>query len=677
MESSMSRYSAALALPVALLAPVLLLGKKHQAPAADEHKRALHALNRLTFGPRPGDVQRVEAMDVDKWIELQLHPEKIDDSALASRLDPLRTLRMSTREMVEDFPPQPLIKAVADGRQSLPSDPQERAIYQAQLPRYQQKQEQQAALQSASSDSGANASDDERAQRRQERMDARADAEQILTLPPDQRMAAILRLPSEQQQVLLRSLPPNERENLLTGLDARQRETVMALQNPQQVVSQELMAGRLLRDIYSQRQLQEVMTDFWLNHFNVFIGKGADRYLLTSYERDVIRPRALGKFKDLLVATAESPAMLFYLDNWLSVGPDSDVARGIPARRNSPLRPRARMGPFGPRVGLGMPFPRPQRPRRNPGKQNRKRSSGLNENYARELMELHTLGVNGGYTQQDVIEVAKVFTGWTIQQPRQGGGFHFDERMHQPGDKLVLGHRIKQGGEGEGLKVLDLLARTPATAKFICTRLAQRFVSDNPPPALVARMQSTFLKKDGDIREVLRVMFGSPEFWAPEAYRAKVKTPLEFVVSAVRATGAEVDDLQPLLQFLNRMGEPLYGCQPPNGYSMMAEAWVNSSALLNRMNFALALATGGLPGLNVSSQQMLGLPDAAPDAQMVLAQLENHMMDGDVSPQTHATISSQLDDPKITQRRLDDPPRSPNVGMIAGLLLGSPEFQRR
>src|SRR5690242_2890426 len=208
MESSMRRYSAALALPVALLAPVLLLGKKHQPPAADEHKRALHALNRLTFGPRPGDVQRVEAMDVDKWIELQLHPKKIDDSALASRLDPLRTLRMSTREMVEDFPPQPLIKAVADGRQSLPSDPQERAIYQAQLPRYQQKQEQQAALQSASSDSGANASDDERAQRRQERMDARADAEQILTLPPDQRMAAILRLPSEQQQVLLRSLPP-------------------------------------------------------------------------------------------------------------------------------------------------------------------------------------------------------------------------------------------------------------------------------------------------------------------------------------------------------------------------------------------------------------------------------------------------------------------------------------
>ncbi|HKW26368.1 MAG TPA: DUF1800 domain-containing protein, partial [Terriglobales bacterium] len=580
----MRRYVAAIALLAGLLAPVLLLGKKHQLPVEDEHKGALHALNRLTFGPRPGDVQRVEAIGVDKWIELQLHPEKIDDSGLAARLEPLRTLRMSTREIVENFPPQPLIKAVADGKQPLPSDPQERAIYQAQLQRYQQKQERQAALQPTSSDSSANANDDEGAQRRQERMDARANAEQILNLPSGQRMAAILRLPPDQQQVLLRSLPANERENLLSGLDARQRETVMALQNPQQVVSQELMAGRLLRDIYSQRQLQEVMTDFWLNHFNVFMGKGADRYLLTGYERDVIRSRALGKFKDLLVATAQSPAMLFYLDNWLSVGPDSDAARGIPARRNPQLRPRARMGPFGPRVGLGMPFARPPRPRRNP--QNKKRSSGLNENYARELMELHTLGVNGGYTQQDVIEVAKVFTGWTIEQPRQGGGFHFEERMHQPGDKLLLGHRIKPGGEGEGLKVLELLARSPATARFICTKLAQRFVSDNPPPALVARMQSTFLKKDGDIREVLRTMFRSPEFWAPEAYRAKVKTPLEFVASAVRATGAEVNDPQPLLQFLNRMGEPLYGCQPPNGYSMMAQAWVNSSALLNRMNFA-------------------------------------------------------------------------------------------
>lgn len=667
------------ALVLTLLAPLLLLGRKHPAPAADERQRALQALNRLTFGARPGDVERVMAVGVDKWIDLQLHPEKINNDALAARLDPLRTLRMGTREMVEDFPPPPLIKAVANGRFPVPSDPQERAIYAAQLVRYRQKQDQQqtAALQPASSNSGPNgASDDLRAQRHQERQEARADAEQITSLPPDQRLPAILRLPEEDQQMLLRSLPPNGRQSLLSGMDARQRETVLALQNPAQVVTQELMAGRLLRDIYSQRQLQEVMTDFWLNHFNVFAGKGVDRYLLTSYERDVIRPHALGKFKDLLIATAQSPAMLFYLDNWLSVGPDSDVARGIPARRTPPLRPRVRMGPFGPRLG-GVPFPPPPRSRRIPRRPGKNRNSGLNENYARELMELHTLSVNGGYTQQDVIEVAKVFTGWTIQQPFRGGGFFFNPRMHQPGDKMVLGHRIRQGGEEEGLKVLDMLARNPATAKFICTQLAQRFVSDNPPPALLARMQSTFLKKDGDIREVLRAMFRSPEFWAPEAYHAKVKTPLEFVVSAVRASGAEVNDPQPLLQFLNRMGEPLYGCQPPNGYSLTAEAWVNSSALLNRMNFALALASGRLPGVEVGLQQLLGMPDVASDPRLVLAQLENHMLDGEVSPQTQATIIRQLDDPLVSQRRLDDPPRPPNVGILAGLLLGSPEFQRR
>ena len=286
------------------------------------------------------------------------------------------------------------------------------------------------------------------------------------------------------------------------------------------------MQAKLLRAIYSERQLEEVMTDFWFNHFNVFIGKGADRYLVTSYERDVIRPHALGKFEDLLVATAKSPAMLFYLDNWLSVGPDSDIARGIPQesayhasrRRALPARRRAQV------KGKG------------------KAQSGLNENYGRELMELHTLGVNGGYTQQDVTEVARVLTGWTIDQPQKGGGFKFEERMHEPGDKIVLGHKIKQHGEKEGMEVLHMLAHHPSTAHFICTKLAMRFVSDDPPPALVDRMAQTFLKKDGDIREVLKTMFKSPEFWSDDAYRAKVKTPLEFVVSAVRATGADVTD---------------------------------------------------------------------------------------------------------------------------------------
>ena len=315
------------------------------------------------------------------------------------------------------------------------------------------------------------------------------------------------------------------------------------------------------------------MTDFWFNHFNVFIGKGADRYLLTSYERDVIRPHALGKFEDLLVATAQSPAMLFYLDNWLSVGPNSDVANGIPKRKQLQLAQAASITA-------------------DQCSQAKGKRNGLNENYGRELMELHTLGVNGGYTQKDVTEVARVFTGWTLKQPRQGGGFTFEERMHEPGDKIVLGHRIKPKGEKEGREVLHLLAHNPSTAKFICTKLAMRFVSDDPPPALVDRMAQTFLKKDGDIREVLKTMLHSPEFWAPEAYRAKVKTPLEFVVSAVRASGAEVNDAMPLARQLQNMGMPLYGMQPPTGYSMKADAWVNSSALLGRMNFALALTTG-------------------------------------------------------------------------------------
>ncbi len=348
------------------------------------------------------------------------------------------------------------------------------------------------------------------------------------------------------------------------------------------------------------------MTDFWFNHFNVFIGKGADRYLLTSYERDVIRPHALGKFEDLLVATAQSPAMLFYLDNWLSVGPHSDFALGIPPRPVYASRRR-------------FPPQRPPRPKAN--------RSGLNENYGRELMELHTLGVNGGYTQKDVTEVARVFTGWTLKQPREGGGFYFDERKHEPGAKVVLGHRIKTVGEKEGREVLHLLARNPATAKFICTKLAVRFVSDNPPPALVDRMAQTFLKKDGDIREVLKTMLQSPEFWAPDAYRAKVKTPLEFVVSAVRASGADVADATPLARELQIMGMPLYGAQPPTGYSMKADTWVNSSALLDRMNFALALTGGKVKGIQVEGNLGETAAESA-DPQQTLAALESALAGG-------------------------------------------------
>jgi uncharacterized protein (DUF1800 family) len=291
-------------------------------------------------------------------------------------------------------------------------------------------------------------------------------------------------------------------------------------------------------------------------------------------------------------------------------------------------------------------------------------------------MELHKLGVSGGYTQKDVTEVAKVFTGWTLKEPRLGGGYFFDERKHEPGTKIVLGHKIKENGEKEGRELLHILARDPHTAKFVCNKLAMRFVSDNPPAALVDAMAKTFLKKDGDIREVLRTMLQSPEFWSSDNYRAKVKTPLEFVVSSLRATDAQVDDAMPIVRQLQSLGMPLYGAQPPTGYSMKAETWVSSSALLGRMNFAMRLAAGRIRGVQIELPQD-GSKNAMPDAQQILTSLENSLLEGNVSKQTHDTVLAQLSDPKISQRRLDDPARTPDVSVIEGLLLGSPEFQRR
>jgi uncharacterized protein (DUF1800 family) len=410
------------------------------------------------------------------------------------------------------------------------------------------------------------------------------------------------------------------------------------------------------------------MTDFWMNHFNVFINKGPDRYMLTSYERDVIRPHALGKFKDLLIATAKSPAMLFYLDNWQSIGPDSDFAKYGPG---NPGHGHLGRGPF----GMMVYYPPKQRRPQNP-QQKAKRPSGLNENYAREVMELHTLGVDGGYTQQDVTELAKVLTGWTIDKPQQGGDFKFNERMHEPGTKTVLGKQFKEGGEGEGMKALEMLAHHPSTAHFISKKLAVRFVSDDPPESLVDRMAQTFLKTDGDIREVLLTMYHSPEFWSPDTYRAKVKTPFDFVVSAVRASGADVQNPQVLVQQLQKLGMPLYGMQTPNGYKMTADAWVNSSALLNRMNFSLALASGKLPGVQWNPGTSVE-DQPASDATGTLARFENILLDGDVSRQTHNTILNQLNDPQAAARNNVPEMQGPNLRLIAGLLLGSPEFQRR
>ena len=656
------------------LSACALVAAKKKPPVSheDEQKRALHALNRLSFGPRPGEVDRVAAMGVDKWIDQQLHPDKIDDHAVEARLAGFTTLRMDTRQMVEKFPPPQVVKQVAEGKQGMPRDAKERAIYESQVDAYRDKQEKKQAKGDLdpNNPNSNDANADQKAAQREARMEADAKAQELLDMPPDERFQAILKMPPEERRMLARGLNQDDRQHVMQDLTPQQRETVMALANPQMVITTELQQAKLLRAAYSERQLDEVMTDFWFNHFNVFMGKGPDRYLLTAYERDVIRPHALGKFKDLLGATAKSPAMMFYLDNWLSVGPHSAVALGLPQRAGG-YRPVYR-GPFGVPVYRA---PRPRNP--NPNAQQKKKREGLNENYARELMELHTLSVNGGYSQKDVTEVAKVFTGWTIRQPRQGGGFEFNERLHEPGPKYVLGKVIKEHGEEEGEQVLEMLAKSPKTAHFVSYKLAQRFVADEPPPALVDRMAATFLKKDGDIREVLRTLFQSPEFWSPETYRAKMKTPLEFVVSAVRASGVEVENAMPLVQNLNRMGMPLYGAQPPTGYSMKAETWVNSAALLSRMNFALALGTGRMRGLNFDADRILPSSQAPPDPTGALAALEASLLAGDVSRNTHDTILKQMNDSQVTGVRTENAARTPNVGVLAGLLMGSPEFQKR
>jgi uncharacterized protein (DUF1800 family) len=511
------------------------------APAGSAHpnddRTIGHVLNRLGFGARPGDIERVRAAGLDRYIDEQLHPERLDDPDVDRRLAGLTTLKMSSRQIAEEF----------------------------EIP---QLQARRAARQAAGKNGDKDGDKPDDNPRPDPEMQRRANSPLI-----------------------------------------------------------ELSQQKLLRAAYSTRQLQEVLVDFWFNHFNVDARKGADRFLLTEYERDVIRPHVFGKFRDLLEATAKSPAMLFYLDNWMSADPNGPHVE---------RRARAVRSPFG-RPFIVQP---PDAPR-----QNANARKGLNENYGRELMELHTLGVDGGYTQSDVTEVARAFTGWTIQNPRMGGGFRFDSRLHDPGQKVVLGHVIKaDGDESDGRRVLDILARHPSTARFIATKLVRRFVADTPPPDLVDRVAARFTATDGDLREVTRTIVTSPEFFSADAYRAKVKTPFEFIVSAVRATGAELDDARPLVRQVQEQGMPLYQCQPPTGYKDTADAWVNTGALVGRMNFALALAGNKLRGIVV-----LQAPRSPSD-----------LVTGELSETTRTTIAKATTAPQI-----------------AALTLGSPEFQRR
>jgi uncharacterized protein (DUF1800 family) len=597
---------------------------------ADE--AVLHALNRLAYGPRPGDVERVKQMGLAKWIDQQLNPKSIDDSAVQARVNIYPTLRMSNSQLMAEYPnpKQAAAKAAAQGKEE---KPQQKAQKQAD-----------AAITAMAQDMGTNdagASGTMVAANTGTSATGASDGPSPMKLNPPTRGTG-------RKDAL--SVDPNAVPPAISDDSKR----------PQRVI-EELGMAKITEAVYSERQLQQVMDDFWFNHFNVFAGKGEVKWYLTSYERDVIQPHALGKFKDLVTATAKSPAMLFYLDNFLSADPKA-------AQRQAQQRAlrQMRRGPY------ARPFP----PRPPQGQNAKKQERGLNENYGRELMELHTLGVDGGYTQKDVTEVARCFTGWTIEKPREVAVFKFDEKLHDPDAKVVLGKKIHAGGMKDGEQVIELLTKNPNTAKFISTKLARRFVSDNPPPALIARMSKTYQKSGGDIREVMRTMIYSPEFWSREAYRAKVKTPYELVVSSVRALGTDVDTPMPLVQWVSRIGEPLYQCQPPSGYSDKAESWVNTGALLSRLNFSLALAGNKVRGSRSDVTAVLG-SEASGDARAALDRAVQVFLSGQAAPTTVETLEKQLENPQVIQAKLDDPVKQVDLGVVTGLVLGAPEFQRR
>jgi hypothetical protein len=639
------------------------------------HARVLHALNRFTFGPRPGDLGSVQAMGLNKWFERQLNPGSIDDSALEARLAQYPAMSLTAEELEARYPGPGEIKKIEAGKMGLPHDPTQRVMVEDQVAFYKMKKEQQAAkaptMQEDAVGGQTMAARDDAAMTDDpvDRGFPKEEAQRILALAPEQRFQAVMAMSPEDLVRFRQSLKGERQMALADGLLPWQREILEALPGSLRMVSLEEQEARVVRDVYSERQLEAVMTDFWLNHFNVYLKKNQQEpYLIPTYER-VVRAQALGNFEQLLVATAESPAMLEYLDNARSVGPDSRAAERAKGRKSAV-------------------------------------SEGLNENYGRELMELHTLGVNGGYTQADVTQVAKVFTGWGIDKDTKE--FVFNERRHEPGTKEVLGAAIHENGMNEGLEVLHMLATSPATAHFVCQKLAVRFLSDAPPPALVDRMAASFLSSKGDIKAVLRTMWSSPEFWAQSSERAKVKTPEEFVVSAVRASGAEVTNPAALVQSEAKLGMPIYGMQTPNGYGWKQEDWVNTGALVARMNFALVLSSGRIPGVQTAWQRLMGElapgvmvagydAGATPDAAAAKERkLEDLLLGVPVSERTRQTVLAQAGNGAVTEQaatQFDLPgggyrakalpvnanatPDDAQAAVMAGLLLGSPEFQRR
>jgi uncharacterized protein (DUF1800 family) len=635
-----------------------------------EDQKIIHVLNRLGFGARPGDVAKVRSIGLQKYIDQQINAVSVDDAVAENKVKDLEVFKMSTAEVFAKYPnPAALLRQLEGGRQ---------AQADAQKAKEDAAKSIDGKMPAQSSESGMTA-DEQRERRRK--------------------------------------------------LQALYREYDL---RPANQILPQIAANRVLRAVYSERQLQEVMVDFWQNHFNVFSGKAAVRWYIPSYERDVLRKNALGNFKDLVVGTAQHPAMLFFLDNFESVAPNSQPAGGNGLRQqlqdgqlNSRARERIKR-----RQGLtDAELDARIKQAQNAGQ--RQRDRGINENYARELMELHTLGVDGGYTQKDIQEVARAFTGWTIADPRgyrrsaadmikgtedrrlarlqrtagvpedvESGEFYFNARRHDDGAKTVLSQKIEEGGMKDGLKVIDILVKNPATAKFIARKLAVKFVSDNPSESLVKRVAEAFSKSSGDIKTTLRTLFSDKEFFAPENYRAKIKTPFELAISSIRALGADTNGGPAMLAMLNKLGEVPYGYQAPTGYPDTAEDWVNTGALLERLNFAIAVASNRIPGTSVDLKSY-----GSKDRSKILNTAVEQILDGDISASTKATLLKQIDQPLPDvkaapetddamqvpnmrdagqqggrgnrQARLLAPSGDPEVFKVVSLVLGTPEFQRQ
>jgi len=692
--------------------------KKPAAPAMNAPKnaplipltpreRAVQLLDRFAYGPKPGEVDRVLAMGADHWVEQQLNPNAINDDALNKRLGDYPTLGMSPLQAVTIYPDRAQVYAVADGKVPYPADPLLNAVYEVQVYKWDQERDHKKA-----DGTGApkpEPTDAEKAaQKDKDKATAARIAGDLFALPKEKRMAALIAMPVEDRIAFAGNgnLSQEQRNQLMADFTPREKAAFNAMSaqvGSAYNIGNELAQARILSDVLSERQMQQVMTNFWFNHFNVFLPKDSDQWYTTSYVRDVIRPRALGNFRDLLLATAQSPAMMVYLDNWLSIGPDS-LANGV-----DPSKPTSKKG-----------------------------NKGLNENYGREVMELHTVGVNGGYTQADVTALSAILTGWTVGQVNQGSGFFFDAKKHEPGPKTWFGYTIDDNGNAtkagvtggptfgpsttvatdasvkQGITALNILAASPQTAHFISYLLAQYFVADEPPPALVDRLTKTFLASKGDIKTMLRAVIASPEFNSRQYFRNKVKTPEEFVASSFRASATNPQNPGALVNTVRSMGMELYHALPPTGYYLTADHWMNSAALIDRLNFAYALTNNKLPGqifdapkvlaigllapstMDVlsgtsarpvssppatnNSAKLMGVADKStvssagpvlPGTEVAMHVLEASMIGAPVSAQTNQLIDKQLQQQPANASPTD------TLNLLTALVLGAPEFQVR